>query len=122
MKLSCYETIGAVVPNEGTDFGAKGFVILRYKQSRVVWRLGATAWSGVGMKSYYPALLQVEAVPMVGFGGTTNIEVINGGRLSNKRWLQAREKIAEYLKVPVTEIPSLLPDGTTEIGLAQKKN
>ena len=69
------------------------------------------------MRSYYPASLQVEAIP-TGLGGRTNREVLSGGRLSNSRWFSARDKIAELLKVPVDKIPDLLPERTVEIKLA----
>lgn len=114
MSLSCYDTVERVVRHEGTDFGTTGFLILLCKGTRIVWRPGSTGWSGIGMRSYYPAKLYVENIPSE-FGGRTHKEILEGGRLSNDRWFSVREKIAELLKVSLKKIPDLLPERTIEI-------
>lgn len=114
MALSCYDTVERRLWNEGTDFRTTGFVILRHDTSRVVWRPGSTDWSGIGMRSYYPATLQVEAIPS-GRGGIRHVEILSGGRLSEERWLSVRKKISELLSVPLEKIPEMLPERTVEI-------
>ena len=114
MRLSCYETVERRLWDEGTDFRTTGFVILRRGRSRVTWRPGSTDWSGVGMRSYYPATLQVEAIPS-GRGGIRHVEILSGGRLSEERWFSVRGKIAELLEVKLDKIPELLPERTVEV-------
>lgn len=114
MSLSCYDTVERRLWNEGTDFRTTGFVILRHEGARVTWRPGSTDWSGIGMRSYYPATLQVEAIPS-GRGGIRHVEILSGGRLSVDRWLSVREKIAELLDVKIDKIPELLPERTVEV-------
>ena len=112
--LAAYDYVEQRPQFEGTDFGTVGRVILRFKASRIVWRAGSTAWSGVGMRDYYKATLYAERVPN-GLIGATNYPIVEGGRLSQKMWAQAREAIAFRLKVTIDWIPKILPTKTLVI-------
>lgn len=111
MSLSCYETVDRHPRGEGTDYGATGFIIILHGTFRVVWRPGSTIWAGIGRTAYSPACLQAEDITRR--RGAT--EFLSGGRLSEERWFSVRKKLAEFLEVPIDEIPQLLPDRTVTI-------
>lgn len=112
--LAAYDYVEQRPRFEGTDFGTGGRIILRFKESRIVWRAGSTAWSGVGMRDYYKATLYAEFVPN-GNAGRANFQIVEGGRLSQKMWAEAREAIAFRLKVTIDMIPKTLPTKTLTI-------
>src|SRR3990170_5053435 len=114
MTLSAYEYVDARPRGEGCDYNVGGRVILRFKEARIVWRPGSTGWSGIGMRDYYKATLYAENVPD-GTVGRKNFTILEGGRLSQKRWAKARESIAYRLKVPMDWIPKELPISTVTI-------
>lgn len=111
--LSSYDPIEKVIYTEGTDFGAPGRVILRKGEARVVWRSGSTGWSGIGMRDYYKAVLQIEN--LMDHGHRRTVQLSEGGRLSQVVWEGARKRISELFKVPLKKVPAELPDRTVKV-------
>lgn len=111
MKLSCYDPIDQVVYEEGTDYGSKGFVILRAKEARLVWRVGYTGWVSLGSTGYYPSRLSIEYPDKM----KSSKYLHEGGRLSQALWSKYRPTIVLSLRLHEFQVPPFLPDRTITV-------
>jgi len=77
-----------------TDFGVDGVVLLKYKNKRLVWFKGHSAWNGIGNFRYQLGELVVLNIVNGEFAVITD-----EGRFSNKMLKDNIEKIKEVMRI-----------------------
>jgi len=93
----------------GADHGNTGIVLIKNKQYRLVWRKGSTYPSGIGIRRYAPAELEILTLGKTMSTSITNH--FNSGkskRLSKSLILEHKELINEYFGNGAAELASNL--------------
>lgn len=83
----------------GCDYSRSGLVLVRYGDTKLVWRKPGSVWSGIGMpRSYCPAELHVVGGDMRLFSLESTL--FEGGRLAMHRIKPEIKKIRKLMKLP----------------------
>ena len=83
----------------GCDYSRTGKILVRFGNTKLIWRKPGSVWSGIGMpRSYCPAELHVIGDDIERFG--LGAIIFEGGRLAMHRIAPEIKKIRALMKLP----------------------
>ncbi len=116
MKVTCIEQEIRYRDGNGVDYGCDGKILMRVgtgtSAKRLMWEGGSKYWARIGEQGYRTSELSVTEKGQYDDRLPHSTTITKGGRLSKRRVVEHRERIAELMGVPVSAVEQIDPKRT----------